>query len=187
MLTPDSACAVGMKWVGGMTLIEHQKLSADSACIDFLSIASAYKHLHIEMGLRLTEVALGDDAFLRFNNNSSASYYSVQIQLRQPNSITTQELLSGTCAFITVVPGKTSTPGSPFNTVILDISDYADTTKPKGYNVDGGLVFGTATQQTRKESAHGLWNNASAISQITFFPFTACFAASSVATLYGMS
>jgi hypothetical protein len=135
--------------------------------VTFNSIPSTYKHLQIRGIYRNSANVGGDDARLRFNNDSSTIYISHRLY----------GLGSGTPSANTTGTGDTaisigyntadgSTGASIFTAGIIDILDYTNTNKNKTVRtLDGFDNNGSGTIQFQS----GLYISTSAITRIDLY------------------
>jgi hypothetical protein len=166
--------------------------SGESLTIDFSTIPDTYKHLQIRISARSTYSYTVDDAFMRFNgdtgnNYSYHNYYGAAplnsfININQ--STTNDKLNWGQAGGI-----GTSLKGQ-YGLAVIDILDYASTSKKKSFRSTSGMSTNSAGQSNiggRVGNATGLWNNTDAINQITIFSASPRnFNENSVFSLYGI-
>ena len=137
--------------------------SGGSSTITFSSIPSTYKHLQIRILARSNKAAdVTDYLKLRYNSDSGANY-SVHLLYGNGSSVTALGFASQNENWIQRVSGAGAT-ASVFGTAVVDILDYANTSKYKtmrnlgGIDNNGsGLVY----------LASGSWQNTAAISSIS--------------------
>jgi hypothetical protein len=131
-----------------------------SNSIQFTSIPNTYKHLQIRYMARNT--ASNFNAFLvTYNSDTSASYdwhilYGTGSGVGNENGVTDTNI-----RFISIPGGATPTA---FNAGIIDILDYANTSKNKTMRVQSGI---DTNSQGYVNMCSGLWRNTSAISTIS--------------------
>lgn len=165
---------------GAFELISTTSGSGSSSSITISSIPSTYKHLQ----LRFSAIGTTDayqNIRIQFNGDTAANY-SWHAMYGQNNSGQAGNTTSAN--WIKAAPGDTGLTTLP-NTGIIDVLDYADTTKFKtsrqftgtyrstGYYGDVGLGSGN-------------WRSTSAINSITFFVASANFATTTRLSLYGI-
>lgn len=167
----------GRSAVGSMDAIGTVLLSSTTSTITFSNIPQTYTHLQISL---LAGGSTAADAYLRFNNDSTASYFYHQVRANGPTaqsySYSNQNQMS-----ITTNIGQSSTL---FNTGVCDILDYTNVNKNKtirsltGYDLNGsGEVV----------LLSGAWNNYStAVSRIDLIMSTGNFLANTQVSLYGI-
>lgn len=120
--------------------------SAGAANITFSSIPSTYKHLQIR-GIARTNRALTRDALKVTVNGNTDSSYGTHNLFGNGTSVTAQGFGSEASMAFNDVAGNTAT-ASVFGVMIIDILDYASTTKVKtlrglgGYDNNGSGAVG---------------------------------------------
>ena len=136
--------------------------------------------------MRGTRGAPTVDGTFTFNSDTGANYAQHELNGNGTTAGATNAAPSATnipISFgIASIPASTAASGI-FGTYILDIADYASTSKYKtarhigGYdaNGSGGIVL-----------VCGLWQSTSAITSITFTPSSALWAENSSLSLYGI-
>jgi hypothetical protein len=156
--------------------------------LNFTSIPSTYKHLQIRGIAKVNFVSAtpaSDYGYIRFNNDSSSNYAFHQIFGNGAGSVSSTGSASqgagGGC--ITQIYGTAS---NIFAVSIVDILDYASTTKYKtARSFSGGeLNSGTTTSTITLNSV--LWQSISAITSIQILPVINTFFAGSTFALYGI-
>lgn len=154
--------------------------SGGAASVDFNGIPQGYKHLQIRALARLTGATADDNILLRFNTDSGNNYAvhwltGSGISATSNNVTPISNILAGRI-------GGASSGANMFGVSIVDILDYASTTKNKttrtltGHDENGsGSVW--------LES--GLWLNTSAVTSIKLLSGSS-FAQHSSFALYGI-
>jgi hypothetical protein len=158
--------------------------SGGSSSISFTSIPSTYTHLQIRGIGRLTNAVSSNDASLRFNTDSGSNYahhhlYGNGASASTPGTgSTTSSILVSYGGF----PG-TNTTTTAFSGFVIDILDYASTSKNKTVR---GLIGYDANGSGELSLFSGLWFNSTiaGIFQIDFSGVT--FAQYSQFALYGV-
>jgi hypothetical protein len=135
--------------------------SAGASTIDFTSIPSTYKHLQIRgiTNVSYSSNTLGD-LRLRIGNSSidTGSNYATHY-LRGEGSGTPAAGATASSAFISASTTRlASTDTSTFGTVVIDILDYASTSKYKTVRCLGGV---DANGSGYINFNSGLWMNSS--------------------------
>jgi hypothetical protein len=157
--------------------------TGSSATITFSSIPATYKHLQIRYIGRTSFAASYDYVTFRFNSDSTTNY--------------AYHLLAGDGATASASGGASSnvmygskTAGSSAGTNIMgsgiiDIIDYASTTKNKTTKILGGVDLNTADGELRLSS--NLWMSTSAITTISIISlYAGNWTTSSTFALYGI-
>jgi hypothetical protein len=154
----------GVSAVGGMDAISSVVVpSAGTASITFNSIPSIYQHLQIRFLARTSRANQEDNIQLTFNSDGGNNYAG---HVLYGDGATLSTFSDGSSiAFNTrsVVAAASSTSGV-FGVGVIDILDYANTSKNKTVRSLNGYD-GRGTGQVRLSS--GLWMNTAAINGIT--------------------
>ena len=147
-----------------------------SSSISFSSIPNTYQHLQIRYFAQSTS---GESIpLMRFNSDTGSNYAWHQLY-GDGSSAGSSGGTSSTSIFANNYPATANV----FGGTVLDILDYANTSKYKtsralgGYDINGG---GQALLRS------GLWMSTSAITTITFTPTSGNFAQYSSFALYGI-
>lgn len=145
-------------FLGDFYSIATASIPSATSTVTFDSIPQTYTHLQ----LRITSViTAGGNVGMRFNNNSSSSYQSHQVQgdgsSVVPNSTGTETALSRL--------GLAVSTTQPF-VAVIDILDYTNTNKYKTVRSFNGQDANTASTDYRVGLGSGLWMNTAAISRI---------------------
>lgn len=160
-------------------------LSATTASITFAGIPSGYKHLQIRFMGRSTDT--GGDRIgqkIQFNSDTSSSY--ARHQLFGDGSSAAATATSSTTYIASGLSELTAAnaPANTFGVGIIDILDYANTSKYKtvraltgqDQNSTSGRIF----------LASGLWQSTSAITSIVLAPETGNYVQYTSIALYGI-
>jgi hypothetical protein len=140
-------------------------LASAASTITFTGIPSGYKYLQLRCFARTTAAVDNDTASITFNSNSSANYSGHN--LRGNGGVTASDgAASQTSAAIQRFAGGNQA-ASMFGVAIVDILDYANTTKYKTFKDVGGYDF-NGTGNTYLST--GLWMSSSPITSITMTP-----------------
>ena len=147
---------------GAYELISTTVLSTATASVSFSSIPSTYKHLQIRVAARADNSAEYGALYLRCNGVSTASY--------------SYHELYGTGSGVTSTGNSASTdypigwnaganaPTGTFSSSVVDILDYASTTKNKTMRTLNGM---RSSSWYRVYLTSGLFINTSALSSIS--------------------
>ena len=129
-----------------------------SATISFTSIPATYQHLQIRV---MCQINIGDADFgIRFNSDTGSNYSKHQIYTYGSGA----PLATGTSS-TTSIPGGSSYSNSSslFGVAVIDILDYANTSKYKTARVLTGTdANGSGFLSFRS----GVWQNTNAVSTI---------------------
>jgi len=155
-------------------------LSASAASITFAGIPSGYKHLQIRNLSRTDRAVTYTSNIIRLNGDTTNSNYSQHELFGNGSTVSTGG--GGSSPIYSLIPG-TSTTASVFEGEVIDILDYANTSKNKtvrilsGYdgNGSGSIFFGS-----------GSWMSTSAVTSITFTATSGNIVANSQFALYGV-
>lgn len=151
--------------------------------ITFSGISADYKHLQIRFFARTTRANQEDNLYLRFNSDTGNNYAGHNLY---GDGATAGAFSDGTSiSFNTrTVVAAANAAGGTYGVGIIDILDYANTTKNttvrslNGYDNNG-------TGQVRLTS--GLWMNTAAVTSITILSANAAnIVQNSAFTLYGI-
>ena len=155
--------------------------------VTFSSIPSTYKHLQIRGIFRNSANVGGDDARLRFNNDSSGLYDGHRLYgLGSSNALANFTGTPDTAIPIGYNTADGSTAASIFTAGIIDILDYTNTNKYKVVRtLDGFDANGSGTIQLQS----GLYRSTTAISRIDLYCYNLGsnnWAANTTFALYGI-
>ena len=148
---------------GAYDSLANVTLSASAASITFTGIPSGYKHLQLRILARATYAPSDTGGILNFNSDSGANYAWHRIY-GDGSAATSGGSSSATFARIDRLTGGSSL-SNVFGAMVVDILDYANTSKYKtirslgGYDANGTGWIGFNS---------ALWMNTSAITSITF-------------------
>jgi len=152
-----------------------------AASITFSSIPSTYQHLQIR-GIARSTAASGPRAvYLRLNSDSGSNYASHRLE-GNGSSASALALTSQTYIHIYDNPAANQT-ASVFSSLVLDVLDYANTSKNKtarflnGFDANGSGYIGFQS---------GLWMNTTAVTSLTFTLELGDFAQYTQFALYGI-
>lgn len=154
--------------------------TGSSGTITFSSIPGTYQHLQIRAMIRGTASATRQDGIIRFNGTTSGDAYFHSVQ-GYGTAVSTGAYTEQRFADDMVI-AATSTADT-YSCFVIDIHDYASTTKNKvtrsfgGYDANGSGYMGLVSN---------LWISTAAITSITVSVPTGNFATGSVVSLYGI-
>jgi hypothetical protein len=147
--------------------------------ITFSSIPSTYKHLQVRFLVNQTDFAT---MRLRFNGDTSSSSYTQHQLDANGSSVSAGGSGSGVVDGIAVTTASDSS--SIFSVGIIDVIDYASTTKNKTARIFAGRDRAAASSAVNLRS--GLYLSTSAVSSLTLFVSGANYTSGSVFSLYGI-
>lgn len=163
-----------------MQVIQHIELGSTQASIDFNSISQAFTDLVIQISVRNSGTSNANTR-VRFNGDTGNNYSSRLLYGTGSGvasySETTTSLYGGDH------PASNWT-ASTFGNGTIYIPNYTSTTAKSISN--DVVAEQNATASWQQISAH-LWNQTSAITSISIFPFSGSWVAGSSATLYGIT
>ena len=157
--------------------------TGSSQTITFSSIPSTYQHLQIRGIARSTEAGSGTNYYMRLNSDTGSNYAYHRLS-GNGTSATAAGSASQTSIFIGRAPGAGTTTGT-MGVVIIDILDYASTTKNKTVkHLMGQDSNNTYAGEISLRS--GLWIDTSAITSIDLILDNPNFATTTTFALYGI-
>lgn len=150
--------------------------------ITFSSIPSTYQHLQIRIIGRTNYTSTNDSVSVRFNGDTGSNYSYHAIQ-GAAGGLSTDAAASQTRILLNngLAGGEAGT--SVFGADIIDIHDYASTSKNKTLRALNGRENNTSVSVIGIRS--GAWYSTSAVTSITLF-FNANAQSGSVFSLYGI-
>jgi hypothetical protein len=156
--------------------------TGSSGTITFSSIPATYKHLQIRLIARSSESAAQTNYEMQINGDTGSNYARHNLR-----AVGASVASSGVASQTSIAVCAMAAANSPANTVspkIIDIVDYASTTKYKTVRIVEGQVNATYGGQVHYRS--GLWQNTAAITSITLFVTGYNFTTQSSFALYGI-
>jgi hypothetical protein len=168
-------------------LIETVVLGSTTSSVTFSSIPQTYKHLQIRYSARGAGSQSENYARLRINGSSSSYRWHNLVGLGGNTIISNTDGTQDSIQ-LPVVPGATDTANA-FGVGIIDILDYATTTKNKTIKTSGGVM---SVGNFWVSFTSSLYQSTAAITNFTFYTVNGTVVAnSSIATgsrisLYGI-
>ena len=164
--------------------------TGSAGSITFSSIPATYVSLQLRCLIRDTSTAANSSGAigLQLNGDTSANYPVHYLQGDGTSATAygaaasfgqTQIDIQGAGARWTASP-------STCNVAIIDLHDYASTTKNKTVRYLAGVDNNTGTTAGKVVLGSGLWLNTSAVTSLTLLPFATAFATNTVFSLYGI-
>jgi len=170
---------------GAFVPIATFNIASNTATVTFSSIPSTYQHLQVRIMSRCTRAAANGNLNIQLNSDTGANYASHELSGDGATALATGATAQ-TAPSISRSPG-TSVTANIFAGTIIDIHDYASTTKYKtlrsfyGYDNNSGSVIGNVGMRSV------LWLNTAAINTLTFTSASSSsFTSGSVFSLYGI-
>lgn len=174
---------------GGMDSIATVKVpSGGLANISFQGIPQGYQHLQLRITAKSTG-ASGPYNFKMFFNEASsvipnqATNYALHNMTGQGSSTPVIDSVTGGSRFIEVGYIAAADISNVYTSSIVDILDYADTTK---YKTTRGIAGYDANGSGRIQIISGMFMSLDAITSIVMYPSTGSFAQDSHFALYGV-
>jgi len=154
--------------------------------LSFTSIPSTYKSLQIRGIYRDGFAAAGGSELdIRFNSDSTSGHYWYHYLYGNGTSAGAAGGSYSAVALPYFGSSNSNTAGI-FGAGIIDIIDYASTTKYKTVRSIQGVDANIASTSYQINLSSGMWNSTSAITSITLLPSTSFVAGNSFA-LYGIN
>jgi hypothetical protein len=140
--------------------------NGSATVITFSSIPSTYKHLQIRYVGRGTGSNTGYGVYLQFNGSSSAEYWNYRFRGRSGTASILPDTTANTLAATGAVPAANS-GANMYGAAVIDILDYASTTKRKTVRFQSGADQNQSFDDTFSMAGANLWANTNAISSLT--------------------
>jgi len=170
---------------GAFVSLATFNISSNTATVTFSSIPSTYQHLQVRIMSRCTRAAANGNLNIQLNSDTGANYASHELS-GDGAAFSATGSTGSSAPSISRSPG-TTTNADVFAGTIIDIHDYANTTKNKvirslyGYDNNSTTTAGTIGMRSI------LWLNTAAINTLTFTSASASsFTSGSVFSLYGI-
>jgi len=162
-------------------LIQRVAGTGSAGNITFSSIPQTYKHLQIRVTSRDTGTA--SVAYMRLNSDSGTNY-SLHRLTGTGSAVTASGFASQTEVVLTYIATDSSYAANIMGVGLVDIHDYASTTKNKTVRYFCGRDNNSTNGQISLQSS--VWLSTSAITSITLIPGGTAFSTTSTFALYGM-
>lgn len=140
--------------------------SGGSASITFSSIPSTYKHLQIRILGRTNRTSYSSDYIKLVANSDTGANYANHQLVGTGSSASAAATTGNTSAFIQRFSGN-AIAANTFGVGVIDILDYANSSKNKTIRNLGGLEENNVAGVGEVGLYSSLWLNTSAISSIT--------------------
>jgi hypothetical protein len=159
--------------------------TGSSGVIQFNSIPSTYKHLQIRLISRSTDTSstARKSMALTFNSDTGNNYADHRIQ-GQNTTVSTDAATSFSRIRVQSSSFSETTAGNIMGVGLIDVHDYASTTKNKTVRFVSACETNTSVGAIDLSS--GLWMNTNAITTITLSLNDPNFTTTSVFSLYGI-
>jgi hypothetical protein len=153
--------------------------------LSFTSIPATYQHLQIR-GIYKDSYATASygEMWVRFNNDSGTNYSYHDLL---GNGATVSAAGNSTQGQMILQASSVNGVASTFGVVLMDIHDYASTSKYKTLrSMQGADRNSTATNPSAVCLTSGLWQSTTAVNRVDLIRGTTSFAAGSTFALYGI-
>lgn len=142
--------------------------SPQSTAITFSSISSAYKHLQVRAIIRCNDGAgSGPSSLISQINGDTGSNYAWHY-LTGTGSTASATGAATQTRYFSGQAASSSSSANIFGAMILDIHDYASTSKTKTIRHFSGADHNSASPNGAIQVGSGLWNSTSAITSLSF-------------------
>jgi hypothetical protein len=162
-------------------LIQRQTATSSVTSFTFSSIPSTYKHLQIRC-LSRRDTGVSHVVVLQFNGDTATNYWWHLLE-GNGSTATSSSVSSATNRVQTFWPNPSVNLAGQFGAGIIDIHDYASTTKYKTVRCFGG---GDANGTGKINLTSGVWNSTSAINSIVISFVGDTVVTGTTFALYGM-
>jgi hypothetical protein len=156
--------------------------TGSSGTITFTSIPSTYKHLQLRIRARSSRAATSDFIIVQFNSDTGSNYAHHQLE-GDGATASASGAATQANAYVGRAPGTSVADTNIMGVSIVDIHDYASTTKNKTTRAAYGFDANGSGYSTL---GSGLWQNTSAISTVSVKLNIGNFLTSSTIALYGI-
>ena len=158
--------------------------TGSSATITFSAIPATYTHLQVRYNARDAAALNAEVVVLRFNGVTGTSYASHALQ-GNGSTATTVQTASANGINRNFQIASANATANIMGVGIIDILDYASTTKTKTIKAIAGVDLNSATTDAQIRLSSGLFNSTNAITSISFVA-PANFTTSTTFALYGI-
>jgi hypothetical protein len=151
-------------------LISTTVLGSDTASVTFSGLgtsAAAYKHLQIRYAARSTSISNADNIAIRFNSDSGSNYSYHALYGADTSSALSMGGSSQTYAFLPSAGVASNSSANVFGPGIIDVLDFASTTKNKTIRALAGFNGTASANYSRISLSSNVWLSTSAITSIT--------------------
>ena len=156
--------------------------SGGASSIEFTDIPATYQHLQIRMIMRSTTSNNGFGHRMRFNGNTGTNY-SWHSLAGTGSSAVAGAAANETLMYMGVMPG-TSNTASAFHASVVDVLDYANTSKNTTIRTFWGNDFNGSGEV---QISSGAFYQTAAITSLRFIPDSSLsYAQHTTAALYGV-
>ena len=180
-----NAQAAGGGGAEAFDLLETTTLTSSAASVTFsgLGAYSDYKHLQIRMLTRADTSGFADN-YMQFNGDSAANYGTHRL-IGSGSSVSSSWLAAEGYIRLGDSERLTQSVADSFGPTIVDLLDFASTTKTTTARVLSGRTGGVGGGSPRIFLNSGLWTSTDAITSVLFKNF-ANYVAGTRISLYGV-
>jgi hypothetical protein len=159
--------------------------SGGASSIEFTSISGSYQHLQIRMIQKFTTASgIISNARMRLNSDTGNNYARHNLHGNGAGAYAAG-YSSLTYAYVGWPLDSSATTASTFSAAVIDLLDYASTSKTKTVRVLHGNEANNSSYGNAGVSS-ALWNSTSAVTTITLTSDTGNWAQHTTAALYGI-
>ena len=162
------ALVAGITGSGGAVLSSYESIATanpSGSTVTFSSIPATYKHLQIRILGRRNSATTSSSIFYKFNNVSTGTPYDFHYLYGDGSTtLASGQASANFMQLYEVITGDSST-SARFGVCIVDILDYASTTKNKTVRAFGGQ---DQTGSGGISISSGLWRSTNARDRIDF-------------------
>ena len=162
--------------------------SSGATSVNFTSIPSTYSHLQIRATYKDTTTSDQTTDITFYFNGGTGSFQKFAYHNLLGNGASATASAASTQTYSDFEFGSSSATGMS-NIVgvgIIDIIDYASTTKNKTVRMFGGMNANATTSTHKLTLGSAFWNQTTAISEINIFAGYSAFATGTTFALYGI-
>lgn len=164
---------------GAFESIATTTLSTTTTNITFSSISSTYQHLQIRILSRASNASVDRAISLRLNGDTGANYAYHYVD--GDGATASASGVASATSMVSIKTAGASAGTNTFGVCIIDIHDYASTTKTKTVRLLNGFDNNGAGNVL---IASGLWNSTSAVNSFTIV--NTSFLSGTTVALYGI-
>jgi hypothetical protein len=158
-----------------------------SGIVTFSSIPATYKHLQLRCLLKdVYTSGLIDSIYLRFNGTTGSLYSFHDLNGDGTTAARGGQASTNEIEIKSTIIDSNASFANIMGVAVIDIIDYASTTKNKTLRSFSGIDANTASTSFKIELCSGLWRSTAAINEITIHTNIDRFTTTSVFALYGI-
>lgn len=179
MLAGNAAFDPAATW-----LIQRVAGTGSAGTITFSNIPQTYQHLQIRGIVRCDVATTATFGRMQINSDTGSNYAGHLLFGDGSAATATGSATQTYISSVARIPG-TSATSDVVGAFIIDIHDYANTSKNKTIRTFNGVDSNTANTNYRVQLSSGLWMSTSAITSISLYISSGNFTTSSSFALYG--